>query len=131
MRIEWNGKKLTKKRALFLCWKLWEWLGKTGSDDKYAWTHWEHHGGKVKSVSLQCLLCEYMRQNRTEEEKAGRDNSSCRNWCLLWDYWKQGCLSSSKKRSTYDLWLDAEEDKDRTKYARSIAAASKRRYKKL
>ncbi len=58
MRIEWNGKKLTKKRALFLCQKLWEWLGKNPGKEKFEWPHWTYNGGKVSEMECACPCCE-------------------------------------------------------------------------
>jgi len=132
MRIEWNGKKLTKKRALFLCWKLWEWLGESGDCSKWRWPRWEHNGGRVAYMELECPCCEYMRQNRTPEEVASNTDIACRNWCLLWGYWKDGCLSTgASPDSPYDIWDNARDAGKRIKYARRIAAAAKRRYEKL
>jgi len=117
MRIEWSGKgKLTKKRALFLCWKLWEWLGKDGIRDKDRWPHWKRNGGEVNHMLYHCPVC----------EKAG-GFENCKN-CLLIDYWPMGCMDED---STFIAWQNAGYTPEATKYARRIAAAAKRLYEKL
>ena len=125
MRIEWNGKKLTKKRALFLCWKLWEWLAENPGKEKYSWPHWKVKRGKVERNKYHCPCCEFtgMRDEGDEE---------CRARCPLRNYWEGTCLHG--RNNVFYRWhcsSGARKQKDRTKYARRIAAAAKRRYEKL
>ena len=118
MRIEWNGKKLSKKRALFLCQKLWEWLGRTGSGDKEKWPQWVVNGGKVHEMApFNCPCCVYDIDSRCEA-------------CPLGDYWGNGYHTCVQNPTAYHKWCSAKK-KDRKKYARRIAAAAKRRYEKL
>lgn len=123
MRIEWNGGKLTKKRALFLCWKLWEWLAKNPFDLKKNWPEWKANGGKVSACLHWCPCCEMCRMD-------------CLG-CPLIDYWgplkiKMAC--EYNKNSNWKGWIKERPDgipANRAKYARRIANAAKRRYEKL
>ena len=121
MRVEWNGKNLTKKRALFLCWKLWEWLGKNPDKDKDDWPEWDYNGGKVHNMNdaADCPCCEY---NDNTMQSAGCEE------CPLRGFWKRDnyCLNSG---SQYCQWVFAKTNKPN--YAKRIAAAAKRRYEKL
>jgi len=118
MKIEWNGERLTEKQTLFLCWKLWEWLAKTGNILKITWPHWKEMGGKVKKMTGECPCCEYAKQ----QEKR------CRSGCLLITLWPNRCLSES---SPYQKWRKEASLRLRKKYARIIANAAKREYMKL
>lgn len=118
MKIEWNGKKLSKKRALFLCWKLWAWLTKTGTHDKEKWPEWKANGGKVSEMPpFDCPCCVYDESNGCES-------------CPLSDYWGSGYRTCVGSPTAYKKWCSAPK-RDRPKYARRIAAAAKRRYEKL
>jgi len=117
MEIEWNGEMLTEKQTLFLCWKLWERLAKTGCALKTAWPHWREMGGKVKRMMGDCPCCEYVRQ----QEKR------CHVACLLLTLWPERCLSES---SPYQKWVTETSLRLRKKYARIIAKAAKKEYMK-
>ena len=118
MRIEWNGKKLTKKKALFLCWKLWEWLAENPGEKKWAWPEWKNNGGKVKSMAHDCPCCE-----------VGHQLHDCPE-CPLKGFWPKESnfsVACNQNKSPFHLWTKTGE----AKYARRIAAAAKRRYEKL
>jgi len=46
--------RLTKKRAVQITIRLWEWLAKTGKY-KHEWPQWKHYG----DMAVHCPLCEY------------------------------------------------------------------------
>ncbi|KKM85245.1 hypothetical protein LCGC14_1290970 [marine sediment metagenome] len=129
MKTEWKGGKLTKKRALFLCWKLWEWLAKNPGKGKGGWPEWEINGGKVKNMPSDCALCqEYTLRPLDDGDKVG-----CKYSCLMASFWGGHCDEgdvNSGRESPFYLWLKGTSS-DRSKYARRIAAAAKRRYEKL
>lgn len=123
MRVEWNGEgKLTKKRALFLCWQLWEWLGESEDNRKTEWPEWENKGGRVAYCDSFCPCCEY-NGNTMGERKCSS--------CPLGDYWPKlkyrRIAKCEEPASPYNQWLETH----KPKFARQIAAASKRRYEKL
>ncbi|KKL98788.1 hypothetical protein LCGC14_1820840 [marine sediment metagenome] len=128
MRIEWNGKKLTKKRALFLCWKLWEWLAENPGEEKKAWPHWVCNGGKVKEMTSECPCCQF-----TPVEPIGEEEDSCLE-CPLYEFWDTSGESSISdepcmyESSQFQGWIS---NKNEPTYSNSIAAAAKRRYEKL
>lgn len=47
--------RLTKKRAIEISIELWEWLAKTGAEDKAKWPGWKNYG----FMRCDCPLCEY------------------------------------------------------------------------
>lgn len=124
MRIEWKGEKLTEKRALFLCWKLWEWLAENPDKCKSQWPEWKYNQGHVEEMNSDCPCCEF----------AGRDKEGKRQChkCLLWTYWGSGKVKYACERqsSPFNKWSKII-GKNAIKYARRIAAAAKRRYEKL
>jgi len=122
MKIVWDGKgKLTKKRALFLCWKLWEWLGENPRKEKSQWPEWKANKGRVQKTKKHCPCCEI-----------GIESTGCHE-CPLKGYWSryEGRGECEYYDSPYSKWGDESGPKKRTKYARRIAAAAKRRYEKL
>jgi hypothetical protein len=115
VRIEWKGGKLTKLRALFLCYKLWEWLAENPGKMKEHWLGWEINGGKVKGMFSECPCCAY-------SKKAGCED------CLLLELWPSGCL---KKKSPFVGWIRAQTPRSRKKYAAIIRDAAKTEYLKM
>ncbi len=126
MRIEWNGGKLTKKRALFLCWKLWQWLAENPSKDKGDWPKWKSNGGGVVDMGAHCPCCEFPPEDEF-------DSPICSK-CPLVGFWdaprggSQLCLGNDAQ---FYKWLVAGDNAETIKYAKRIAAAAKRRYEKL
>ncbi len=118
MKIEWTGRKLTKKRALFLCWKLWEWLTENPGQKKYAWPEWKSNGGKVQDMVFDCPCCE-----------VGHCLYACLD-CPLLDFWPKASshsVSCRQDTSPFHLWVKTEQ----SEYARLIAMAAKSMYEKL
>ena len=126
MRIEWDGGTLTKKRAAFLCWKMWAWIvdkitqkmwdecsigpGYEAHKIKSMWPEWESNGGKVYKVGTHCFACQY-----DAEEM-------CDN-CFLTSLWPDGC----SKGAWGDFIIEPDIDKKR-EHARIIADAAKKVY---
>lgn len=133
MRIEWNGKKLTKKRALFLCWKLWEWLGENPGQNKCDWPEWEMNGGKVHDMeeANECSCCQHAWELESEEEGTD-DGPNCNN-CLMLKFWTKRTYRYGapccREESAFKKWSPW--NKSTMKYAKRIAAAAKRRYEEL
>jgi len=123
MKIEWSGGKLTKKQALFLCWKLWEWLAETGERKKEKWPHWEWNGGEVEAMKCECPCCEY-----TWRQFSRRD---CNLHCPLKTLWPEGCLRTTPKLTPFQKWRQAKTRQTRKKYALIIANGAKKEYMKL
>ena len=115
MKLEWDGGKLTKKLALFLCWKLWEWLAETGEDKKESWPEWAWNEGHVERMDSYCPCCEYTRAN-------------CKK-CPLFYLWphegEDPCLDDE---TPFGDWLDATTLRARKKYASIIAEAARKEY---
>ncbi len=129
MRIEWNGGKLTKKRALFLCWKLWEWLAENPGKRKRDWPEWKHNEGEVTRMYLGCPCCEVGFDYDVFDQPS--DNNCLR--CPLIAYWpktKERKVPCEQPKSAFRLW-DLETPRHQAKCAKRIAAAAKRRYEKL
>jgi len=94
MKVEWKGGNLTKKRAAFLCWNMWEWIAETLTQKEWViagyysidtiknkWPEWSYNGGKVESCHNTCMSCE---QVATHCEK-----------CMLlstWGGWDSGSI---------------------------------------
>ena len=47
--------KLTKEQAIDLSIELWEWMAKSGAEEKSEWPKWAEYG----KVQDDCFLCEY------------------------------------------------------------------------
>ena len=113
IKIEWDGGKLSKRRALYLCWKLWEWLGLDAKRGKGGWPGWRHNGGATKVMNCGCPCCQY----------AQRNGGGCGK-CLLVSLWPHSCCF---KPSRYDMW-EKSHGKRKTDAAKKIAAEAKRLY---
>jgi len=132
MKIEWNGGTLTKKRALFLCWKLWEWVAKNITQEsmntikrgdspanevfKKGW--FRHYG--IAMIN-ECPCCEH------SHEDCAR--------CLLKVIWPWPetdedvpCIHS---KSPFQLFHTARTVITAKKYAGIIRDAAKAEYEKL
>jgi len=121
MKIEWDGKKLTKKHALFLFWKLWEWLAQKGTVYISLWPHWKENGGKVEKTKTDNFCCEYALQQNIPD-------NYCESDCILNSIWPNGCAFEP---SPYLKWIWAKTLQTRKKYARIIAKGAKQEYIKL
>ena len=51
--------KLTKKQAIKLHRRLWNWLAENPGKNKEQWPEWEFNGGKVVRMIADCPACEY------------------------------------------------------------------------
>lgn len=97
----------SKKRAIELHRKLWDWLYHHPSKDKDDWPRWIHNGGDINGdgvVSL-CFLCEYSRHTGT----------GCRGCPLDWEITKY-CVWNGY----FDRYSRVSSPKTRKKYAALI-----------
>ena len=110
--------KLTKLKALELCYELWNSLAETGKL-KHEWSGWKDNGGEYEAY-VRCFACEYDGQN---------EHRFCNIDCILAEVWKVGhCY---KTDSPYHDWNRAQTIEDRKKYARIIADGCLEEIKKL
>lgn len=131
MKLEYDPKKekLTKKKALFICWHLWDWIAESRSLDKSKWGEWKGNGGNVHLCSITCPCCEYVRPT------CGiRDCSKC-PLIKLWsgDTYEADAVSYPCERfmaSPYERWKRAATKELRVYYARQIADFAMRAYLK-
>ena len=110
--VEEKPDNLTLEDALDLSIKQWEYLEDTGSDKKSAWLTQK---GYV-SIRAGCFLCEYRRQQPTNEE-TGSLGSKCLLYCP-WAKEKQSQYACEFADSPYVAWQQA-----RTPTTRSYAAS--------
>jgi len=127
MRVEWNGKKLTKKRALFLCWKLWEWLAKTGNVFKEEWPEWKDDG-LVSKCNNYCPCCEY-----SGEDGYGKVNCKKCPLLFLWSPHKEmiDYACQDNNNSPYKKWEQVGTSRTRKKYAKIISDYAKKKYEEM
>lgn len=115
MRLEWNGKKpLTKIKALYICWRLWEWLAETGTTKKEKWPGW-------KTVAACLCFCPCCEQSGQDCEK-----------CLIKPVWGNPINEDAyceSPDSPYQKWKYCG-PKARKKYALIIANFAKKEYLK-
>lgn len=99
--------RLTRKKAIELCIKLWTWCAKTG-ERKEEWPEWE----KYDSICCDCWFCEY------DEQK--RKTVKCTK-----------CIFPGKKSFrcedmiSYQRWEQAKTPRTRKKYAKLFLAQIK------
>ena len=129
MKIEYKEGRMTKKLALFLCWKLWAYMQRTGSNNKDEWPQWERNGGKVAIMMNDCPCCEYtMMVYKTTYPKC----SMC-PMKGLWGSKQYACQET--KDSPYELWrhagLNCWYKPHRKTYAGIIARFAWKEYLKL
>ena len=132
MRVEWNGKKLTNKRALFLCWKLWEWMAETEelAWNKNKWPKWYGNGGKVTFCTNHCPCCEYAGEF---EDTDGLYEINC-NKCPLLHLWSKKKISYACEKdnsSPYYRCKEAKTYKTHKKYAKIISDYAKKKYEEM
>jgi hypothetical protein len=136
MILQWNRKNgLDLKTAFFLCWKLWEWLAKTGNQFKRYWPEWKENGGDVNLCFNECPCCEYTFSTSTP-------NRGCHE-CIMIDLWgepdekdkEENGVPCSFSDSPFNLWYATKSKplaiKERKKYAKIIAKEAKKKYKAL
>ena len=68
MKVEWiEGQELTLERAAFLCWKMWEWIAETVTQEQWEEAHsniyiikklWPPFK-KMPEVAANCFCCEF------------------------------------------------------------------------
>lgn len=132
MKLEYDPtkEKLTKKKALFICWHLWDWIAESGSGDKRQWGEWEDNGGKVYKGVDSCPCCEYVRPTKVY---GIRDCSKC-PLVKLWsaDPYEAGTITAYPcelyMASPYKRWKRATTKELRVYYARQIADFAMRAY---
>lgn len=106
--------RLTKRKALKICYDLWIWLAKNPLETKKNWPGWKQYG-KMKNI---CPCCEYDRIYG-----AGH----CRK-CPLADLWPldpENGPNCTNEKSVYMKWSNALTSKSSEKYAFIIANAAK------
>jgi hypothetical protein len=95
--------KRSRRKTLFLCLELWEWLRDNPKKNKYDWPGWK----KYKNVKAACFACEY----RDYHKKA-----YCSSTCIIpWE--SNGCCSEG---GSYLKWLCTYNNKQRSKYASQV-----------
>lgn len=96
--------KLTARKAIEICRKLWLYLEETGGyiDSKHAWVGWKKYG----EMHGACPCCEYRKQRGLDCED-----------CLLKGLWGNHCGHCP---SPYFDWKIAQTKEERKKYARII-----------
>jgi hypothetical protein len=132
-----KNEKLTKRKSLYLCWKLWEWLAQTGVRNKYKWPEWNLEDGNVRMCEFTCPCCEY-----ATDWRGVRDCKKC-PLKELWRKIKSGYLLETRgawecdaicgenKESPYHLWERSKSKETRIIYATIIAKAAKKEYFRL
>ena len=111
-------KRLTLKRSLELCMKLWTWLRDNPEKAKHDWPGWSRFG----DVDNDCFACEY------DRIKTKFGETSC-NHCPLRSLWgSKSCVHPSSPYSKWDWALDT---KIRKSNAKKIADFCKKELDKL
>jgi hypothetical protein len=90
--------------------RLWNWLAKTGSCDKWVWPEWEENGGKIKMVENACFSCQlaYLEYN-----------IECP---IPWTGKKEICTVQCEDSGTlYKKWFESGSVTERKKLAKKIA----------
>lgn len=102
MRVEWKGGNLTKKRAAFLCWQMWQWIAGTLTQEKWnevglnidfiknRWPEWDDNGGMVHWCAQDCMACEQC-------------NGCCAK-CIMIPAWGKRKQCCSKGSPYEELW---------------------------
>lgn len=93
--------RLTKKKAIEISVELWEYMAKSGSDNKRSWEGWETYG----PMEACCPFCEYDCRNETYA-----DDKICVH-CPL-SLGESGCY-----QTPYLQWCEAYDKASRKKYA--------------
>lgn len=114
---------LTKKEALRLCYKLWDWLAENPTEYKYDWPDWTYNGGQYYATR-DCFACEYMEQQMTSTNKIVYCTSNCILPCFSSI---NGCTNGESPYVYYQLSTP----KDASKYASIIRDSTLTEYKKL
>lgn len=112
-----NKKPTTKKKALRVCVKLWDWMAKTGSYNKSEWPGWAKYG-KMQN-NCPCCQIAYTHKN-------------CRG-CPMKKLWPGGDCSCENPSSPYQKWKVAGYCKSvqmMKTYAKIIADAARKELKK-
>jgi len=120
--IKWEGARLPLKKALFLCWLLWEWIAEEDRE-KDEWPYWARNGGAVRRMPHDCPCCEYVTQRVGELTP-----EQCAYLCPLKELWPQGCTCDD---SPFTLWRGSLQPEQRRGYAQAIAETAKRKYLNL
>ncbi len=105
-------KRLTKRRALEIGLRLWNWLARDSSRSKKDWPGWK----QVGEMDADCPCCEYMWQHKQH----------CGN-CLV--RWPHGLLCT-EKGSPFRQWYQCRKDKRKTA-AQKVAQLHRDALKKL
>lgn len=113
-------KKLTKKEALTICFRMWDWMAR--HPDKYVDYSAKHEVcielGLPKTMASDCAACEYAKQHK----KPGKPFCAL---CPLWpSHTNYFCITRLEPYSRWDWATDCEE---REKYARIIADLAKKK----
>jgi len=110
---------LTRKAAVYLFRKQWEWLAETGNTDKREFI--ESIQGH-KNICANCYLCEYV--TRDKEYNKDLDIASCKKYCPI--EWPDLGIDISNSvpcvKSYYTLWQRAKDFSARSRVARIISS---------
>lgn len=113
--------KLTKRKALLLCYKMWDWLSNHPTKDKAEWPGWECNGGDIQKVENHCFACEYDTQNYKKL------NQPCKITCIMRSLWPEGCTYED---SPFHKWDNPSSRKEWIRNARIIANHAYKLYRR-
>lgn len=104
--------KLTKKKAIELHRRLWDWLVQNPMKEKWDWSNWEKNGGDIPKCKNDCFLCGYVINQPGGADDDG--NPDCELCPLDWPkgscvFWDDGGL--------FNKWAYAKTPKTKKKYA--------------
>jgi len=104
---------MIRNTAIRLHKKLWGWLADNPTLDKFDWPEWSYNGGRIKAIDFDCFAC--------EECKNEEGFLDCEYCMIDWNNGKtDGAYRCEDEDSIYDLWIQADNSKDRSKYAKII-----------
>ena len=119
--------KLTKRKALQVCYELWMWLSENPRKNKRDWPKRSTYAKEL--VYYLCPCCTYL------EQKSNETFITCNNSteyptenCLLYKIWPDGC---ERHNSPYLKYIKNTQSASRKKYALQIANATKKELDKL
>lgn len=118
--IEWDGGDLPKWKALFLTWKMWDWLAENPERSKRSWPEWTYNEGQVSGTDSECFACEYFRRGNEASGDCGR-------FCIMQELWPRGCQADLSD-SPFRYWEKNYGSKSRVHHAQTIADFAKKKY---
>ena len=124
-------KKLTKLKAFWLTYSLWEWMADTGSDSETHWPEWimwgkiYKEGTPIRYSPLSKFYIDRQNSDLCNEVRRNLACKECANEChSIWNSESEDSLMCCVKSldSIYFKWIQASDDeKLRKKYAKDMA----------